>query len=70
MVRDRTKVSIIGMGIGMVTVTALGLAAGIGLFPALSLSLVGLAFGGWLAERYVADDMEVVRDDRSDAGAA
>ncbi|WP_338740115.1 hypothetical protein [Haloplanus salilacus] len=51
MVRDRTIASSIGMALGMVIVTGSALAAGITLFPALALSLIGLAFGGWLGER-------------------
>ncbi|WP_299332137.1 hypothetical protein [Haloplanus sp.] len=51
MVRDRTIASTIGMAVGMIIVTGAAMAAGISLFPALSLSLIGLAFGGWLAER-------------------
>lgn len=51
MVRDRTVASIKGMIAGILLVTGLGLAAGIELFPSLSMSLVGMAVGGWLAER-------------------
>lgn len=51
MVRDRTIASTIGMVVGMIVVTGSALAGGITLFPALALSLIGLAFGGWLAER-------------------
>lgn len=51
MVRDRTIASTIGMALGMIIVTGAALAGGITLFPALALSLIGLAFGGWLAER-------------------
>jgi uncharacterized membrane protein YdjX (TVP38/TMEM64 family) len=51
MVRDRTIASTIGMAVGMIIVTGGALAAGISLFPALSLSLIGLAVGGWVAER-------------------
>lgn len=52
MVRDRTIASTVGMIAGMIIVTGSALAAGIELFPALALSLIGLAFGGWLAERH------------------
>jgi hypothetical protein len=51
MVRDRTIASTIGMIAGMIIVTGTALAAGITLFPALAMSLVGLAVGGWLGER-------------------
>lgn len=51
MVRDRTIASSIGMALGMIIVTGGALAAGITLFPALALSLIGLAVGGWVAER-------------------
>jgi superfamily II helicase len=51
MVRDRTIASSIGMALGVIVVTGAALAAGISLFPALALSLIGLALGGWLAER-------------------
>jgi superfamily II helicase len=42
------------MAAGVIIVTGAALAAGIGLFPALSLSLIGLAVGGWVAERQYA----------------
>lgn len=62
--KGRTRASIIGMALGVVAVTGLSLAAGIELFPALSLSLIGVAFGGWLAEyRYETDTSGSVRDD-------
>jgi hypothetical protein len=51
MVRDRTVASTIGMAVGMIIVTGSALAAGITLFPALALSLIGLAVGGWLGEQ-------------------
>jgi hypothetical protein len=62
--KGRTRASIVGMTLGIGIVTGLALAAGIELFPALSLSLIGLAVGGWLAERrYDADGSGSVRDD-------
>jgi superfamily II helicase len=62
--KGRTRASIAGMTLGGVIVTALALAAGIELFPALAMSLVGLAFGGWLAERqYESDETGSIRDD-------
>lgn len=62
--KGRTRASIIGMTLGVVVVTGLALAAGIELFPALSLSLIGLAFGGWFAEqRYEAEETGSIRED-------
>lgn len=69
MVRDRTIASTIGMALGMVVVTGAALAAGISLFPALFVSLIGLAFGGWLGERrYVRSNQS--SDERDGARAA
>jgi len=66
--KGRTRASIIGMTLGIVVVTGLGLAAGIELFPALSLSLIGLAVGGWLAERqYETGAASDVREDARSA---
>lgn len=59
----RTKVSIIGMAVGIVVVTAIGLIAGFGLFPSIALSLIGLFLGGWLAEQYYTGE-ESTRSDR------
>lgn len=70
MVRHRTIVSLIGMAIGMVIVAGGALAAGIELFPALALSLIGVAFGGWLAERYWAGEFEVPADRQDGTGTA
>jgi len=62
--KGRTRASIVGMTLGVVVVTGLALAAGIELFPALALSLIGLAFGGWLAERrYESEGTGSVRED-------
>jgi hypothetical protein len=63
--RARTRYSIAGMILGVVTVTVLGVAAGIGVFPSLAISLVGLAFGGWLAERRYekSSDSGSIRED-------
>jgi|GEM_PF-5655925 len=56
------------MTLGVVIVTGLALAAGIELFPALSLSLIGLAFGGWIAERrYEAERTGDIREDARSA---
>jgi len=64
MVNGRTRASIGGMTLGVVIVTALALAAGIELIPALFMSLTGLAFGGWLAERrYERAHSGSIRDD-------
>jgi len=66
--KGRTRASIVGMALGVITVTVLGLAAGIELFPALSLSLIGLAFGGWAAERrYETDETGSIREDARSA---
>jgi hypothetical protein len=66
--KGRTRASIAGMTLGIVIVTGLALAAGIGLFPALALSLVGLAFGGWLAERqYESGESGSTREDARSA---
>lgn len=51
MVDNKTVVSIIGMTIGVVVVTALAMMSGLGLFPSLAVSLIGLFLGGWIAER-------------------
>ncbi|AZH27072.1 hypothetical protein [Haloplanus aerogenes] len=62
--KGRTRASLIGMTLGVIIVTGLGLAVGIELFPSLSLSLIGLTFGGWLAERrYENGQSGNVRDD-------
>lgn len=52
MVQKKTQASIVGMAIGTVLVVALGIVAGLQLIPALAISLIGLAFGGWIAERW------------------
>lgn len=51
MVRKKTKYEILGMVVGLVVVTALGLMAGLSIFASLAISLIGVALGGWLAER-------------------
>jgi hypothetical protein len=62
--KGRTRASLVGMTLGVVIVTGLALAAGIELFPALSMSLIGLAFGGWLAERrYESEETDGIRED-------
>lgn len=64
MVNGRTRASIGGMTLGVITVTTLALAAGIELIPSLFVSLIGLAFGGWLAEkRYERKTADSVHDD-------
>lgn len=51
MVSNKTYASIAGMAIGIVLIAALGIMAGLGLIPSLAISLIGMAFGGWLGER-------------------
>jgi hypothetical protein len=62
MVRDRTIASTVGMIIGVVVVAGAGLYSGLSLFPALAISLVGLAIGGWLADQQYADKADLVPD--------
>lgn len=69
MVRQRTKVSIVGMTLGVVIVAALGLMAGIGVIPSLAISLIGLFLGGWTAERLYEEETPVA-ESSSDKGTA
>lgn len=56
MVRKKTYASLVGMVIGGVIVTALGLMAGIELFGALAISLIGVFLGGWTAEQLYGEE--------------
>lgn len=51
MVDNKIVASIIGMTIGVVVVAAVAMISGLGLFPSLAVSLIGLFLGGWTAER-------------------
>lgn len=56
MVRKKTYASLVGMAIGGTIVAALLLMAGIELFGALAISLIGVFLGGWTAEQVVGEE--------------
>lgn len=48
--------SIVGQAIGLIVVTGLLMATGIGLVPSAAVGLIGLFLGGWIAEKYFSDE--------------
>jgi ABC-type Mn2+/Zn2+ transport system permease subunit len=57
MVSKRNTMSLIGQAVGLVVVTGITMVVvGTSIVPAALVGLIGLFLGGWIAEKYLAEE--------------